>query len=171
MVICSEPRPRRNRCNGDETMSGLLELAERVEKATGPDAEMDMLIWAALNGVTEIRDTESKRVEGRDITDGQWLLLGWIDPGKHSRNFSPYGGDKAYPNVTASLDAAITLVPDGWRWSVDSVGVAAASKEGQQITSPSPLWEKAAVNPALALCAAALRALAHQTAEERDAPR
>jgi hypothetical protein len=24
MVICSEPRPRRNRCNGDETMSGLL---------------------------------------------------------------------------------------------------------------------------------------------------
>lgn len=57
---------------------------------------------------------------------------------------------------TESLDAAVTLVPEGWRWFVDSVGFAHVYKDS--IVGASDI--KAGAKPALALCAAALRARA-----------
>lgn len=57
-------------------MSELIALAERVEAATGPDRNLDMMI------------------HGRDGPDG----------------IGAYGDHPAY---TASLDAAMTLIPSG----------------------------------------------------------
>jgi hypothetical protein len=52
------------------------------------------------------------------------------------------------PFYTASLDAAVTLVPDGCGWMV----MKNVAKVGR--------WPKRGATPALALCAAALRARA-----------
>jgi hypothetical protein len=95
------------------TSKELIALAERCEAAAGPDRELDMLIWAALNGFTDVHDTESKRVEATDAEGVVVRLMGWIDPGEHSRNFTAYGGDPAYPFYTASIDAAMTLAIEG----------------------------------------------------------
>jgi len=67
---------------------------------------------------------------------------------------------------TASLDAAVTLVPEGWKWSLDwtqrapylDCAVAAAFAHGSGINPADT--EAAAKTTALALCAAALRARA-----------
>jgi hypothetical protein len=129
-------------------MSGLLELAERVEKATGPDRELDAAIGSMLYQMKV--DREVPGIEGC-----------------------------CHEPVTSSLDAAMTLVPEGWFFTAGRrdknrcrahvnngeshfIGVAARP-------NPAKQWfECLGDTPALALCAAALRALAHQTAEERD---
>lgn len=137
----------------------LLELAERCENAAGPDAELDMLIDCALKGVGVVYPTEGHPMTpgrgGRIESAGDYRLLGWIDPGEHQRNFSPYG--EPYSPVTASLDAAMTLVPEGWEFEIRRKTVR--------------LWsgrKKAEANnfsgrTALALTTAALKAIATET--------
>ena len=106
------------------TRETLLALADRVEALTGPDREVDFLIWAATSGVAEISwPTEGHpmtpgkggRVEGYG-PDGEWNLYGFIDPQSSERNWQPYGGEDRYPRFTRSLDAAMTLVPEGRGW-------------------------------------------------------
>lgn len=119
-------------------MSDLLALAERCEAATGPDRELDGDVYEALGGVlTKIRGTTTRRLADR------------------------YNG-RDVPRYTASLDAAMTLVPDGSVWL-------RKSPETMSIYTP-PTDEKVwahhidgkGTTPALALTAAALRARATQ---------
>jgi hypothetical protein len=75
-------------------------------------------------------------------------------------------GDDEVPTFTASLDAAASLVPAKWRFTLGSHGVAAClrgwmGEDGYQVTQPSR-----AATPALALTAAALRALAEEAGHE-----
>lgn len=80
-------------------VSQLLELAERVEKATGPDDALDAAIWLAVKA-----DAASLKAydEGLKLSRQEAAFrLSYMSDG-----FRP----------TASLDAALTLVPDGWRW-------------------------------------------------------
>ena len=58
------------------------------------------------------------------------------------------------PHYTASIDAAVSLVPEGWVWVVGNMGNAHVYEErtaGKSVTAE-------AATPALALTAAALRA-------------
>lgn len=155
-------------------------LAVRCESAEGPDRELDCLIWCALNGVTNITyPTEghpmtpgrSGRVEATN-PDGGFVLLGWIDPGEVQRNWRSYGSDNAYPHVTGSLDAAMSLVPEGCGWLVgygrtrpdEPMGGAAITRKAatENISEANDIFAEAeAPTPALALCAAALRARAN----------
>jgi hypothetical protein len=101
-------------------MTDLLQLADRCEKATGPDRQLDADIFTAL-----------KLVPDR----------------KHD----------GYPfyAFTQSLDAAMTLVPEGEDWAVGS---------GPLFPTSARVAGKPAVQaatPALALCAASLRAKAN----------
>jgi hypothetical protein len=61
---------------------------------------------------------------------------------------------------TASLDAAMTLVPEGCKWGFDGHWNIARiySYEYQTNRGQYPIYEAEAATPALALCAAALRA-------------
>lgn len=121
-------------------MTNLLELAERCEKAMGPDRELD----AAVNAAIGLPGTKM-RANG----------FTWVSPN--------------VPGYTASLDAALTLVPGD-----EAFDVARESKGGDWTADlscfcpDSELWDDVrripfgrAVNPALALTAAALRARAH----------
>lgn len=134
----------------------LLGLAERVEKASGPDRELDCLIWCATS-------PSHFEYHGGDgvlaVVGGFAARLDWCD----------------MPHPTSSLDAALTLVPEGWRvaylgeWDNDALRArgpwqAILIRPGQgDCFGPdlSPRCNHAAT-PALALCAASLRALAAQ---------
>lgn len=122
---------------GGSVMSA--ELIKRLEAATGPDLELDAEI-AMSAGLAERRNDfvyVMHPVEGS--THDLWLNV-------------PY---------TASIDAALTLVPEGWRiwqmvrpasgepWTVQAVpAVGGWAKEGDHRELP------------IALCIAALRARA-----------
>ena len=100
----------------------LVALAERVEKATGPDRELDVAI-AGASGVTYPADP-----------------VNWP------------------PHYTASLDAALTLAPCNLLWVVDCWGNARVGLHNGQCSGS--LLPPHPPQPALALCAAVLRALA-----------
>lgn len=105
----------------------LDELAERVEKLTGPDRSIDWTIHLR-NGL-----------EGVGM----------------------YGD---HPSYTASIDAAMTLVPEGCAWALYSDGPTyKASAEIGKHPSGGELmqgdWIGEGEAPALALTAASLRAL------------
>lgn len=126
-------------------MSALLELATRCEAATGPDRELDAVIAATLRVGTEYGWADSYPAwKGRD--DGRVYLC------KGGPSFPS-------PNYTASLDAAMTLVPEGFQFGAGS----------RDASNRAWAWcgtdhEKAKIanagSPALAFCAAALRARA-----------
>ena len=92
--------------------------------------------------------------------DGTGTVVGWIDPGNRgSRNFTPIDGYAKSPAYTASIDAAMGLVPEGWNvglfirhdWPQHNAqvwhrNIDASTKNGDS------------KHPALALCAAALKA-------------
>jgi hypothetical protein len=121
-------------------MSGLIELAARVEAAEGPDRELDALIYRALAGFP----TE------------HWFRYG-----------ETHLTDERVPFVTASLDAAMTLVPEGVgdgitaEWNVERWASNGVYPEHVRATAWVCGARRAyAATPALALVAAALRARA-----------
>jgi hypothetical protein len=118
----------------------LLALAERVEGAAGADRELDFDI-ARMLGWTQHSD-EGDRVYVSKVS------LWWAEPG---RDWSTCSNPPAY---TASLDAAMGLLSDGYlRLNVTSEGAEALASTGN--------WHRAATAP-LAVCSVVLRALATQ---------
>ena len=120
-------------------MITLLELADRCEKVSGPDREIDREIGRAI-GI---------HVQGSPQEPTAWINREWIP----------------LPVYTASIDAAMTLIPDSWHvvqlrhmnptnWyaEVGSIIDDAETREGEGIFGN------------LALCAASLRAR-HATLE------
>jgi hypothetical protein len=118
---------------------GLRALIERVERAEGPDRELDAEIACAV--LPHFR-------------------------GKYPNIFAP--GSITYPggflwnacHYTSSLDAAASLVPEGWQWTASGGcrQYQASSYCTQSHVSGRPTTEGDAATPALALTAAALRA-------------
>jgi hypothetical protein len=145
---------------GDNSMTeNLNALADRVEAASGPDRELDALIaiqvawrwegWAEGDIAVE----ESARKFGVEYV---------VDRVANSHK-SIW---KLLPRYTASLDAAMTLVPEGWDWALYTgadgrceAGCAPADTDPEGCrTADSD--QSLAATPALALTAAALRARA-----------
>ncbi len=103
----------------------LLALAARCENATGPDRELDA-----------------------DIA----LTQGWTEhPGDNW--IGPFG-QIAVPYYTASLDAAVTLVPGPAWWWVEAQPLV----HGAYLSGCGDERVARGTTPALALCCAALRA-------------
>lgn len=123
-------------------MSDLAALAERVEQAEGPSRELDALIAASR-----------LRLDGTRFAS----IQAWVDEAIAERwNFDRY---------TASLDAAMTLVPKGYRLA--SFGEEAFDDEPKPWVATlsaragrfGAMGKRGrAATPALALVAAALRA-------------
>jgi hypothetical protein len=120
----------------------LLGLADRCEKAGGPDRALSADILKAVG-----------------YRSNDWRLL---DP-----NGNPC---MQVPDVLTSLDAALSLVPEGWKWSCDftqrplfqDCGRADLYAPGIGDDRPADVTDIYAATPALALCAASLRALAQE---------
>ena len=116
-------------------MTDLSELIARIEAASGPDRELDFWI--------------SVRVEGTRYTDAE--LQADIDLVGIEGMHIPF----AY---TASIDAALTLVPEGYFPTIDFVACRCWIRDAQGFDMPHGCAYGCGATPALALCAAALRA-------------
>lgn len=159
-------------------------LAERVEQATGPDRELDRAVGFAIGlGVEKERKLyiemgpamwvptpELRGLTPYDRARGSTIRSEWV---KGSRGRKGHYQDVRWgacdgpspltnsPSFTASLDAAMTLVPEGMFWTMDSWGPPGSWKAG--IWRPQKGWvvfnNPSCATPALALTAAALRAI------------
>ena len=146
------------------TRAALEGLAACCEAATKRDAEIDTLIYAAINEwPVEWRGNALVRT-----TD--YYPIGTIDPGERNRWFTGHIGAPAY---TTSIDVAMTLVPDGLRLTLSEwddekhlrpkgAWQAILSKPGSDASFDAMRGYRCdhAATPALALTAAALRARA-----------
>lgn len=128
----------------------LIELAERVEAAKGPDLALDCEIWETFGLVPEYECRSWCRQDGRTDLTREMYVRAWA------------------PAFTASLDAALTLVPKGWRLTrlSDTTETLAEWQLGPwlaQLTRAEPFGlagTEHGSTPALALVAASLRARA-----------
>lgn len=127
----------------------LINLAERVEALTGPDREVDAEIALTLSIVRE-RDG--------DLFYGHRNYSVMVI----ERHYDDREGDAPeLPHYTTSIDAAMTLVPEGCLWTMDSFNGPKWSAGVWRV--PGRGWvylskNLRAATPALALTAAALRA-------------
>ena len=119
------------------TRAELLALAERVERAEWADLDLDRAVVEAIGWRFPN--------EGFATTpDGRVVLRSHV------------------PRYTSSLDAAASLVPDGWDWERyrSPTGMA------MMVFRDGIGCHGHAATPALALTAAALRALAQEAGDE-----
>lgn len=134
----------------------IAELIAKLETLSGPDRETDGLIFKA---VTEPGDHWHQFDVGDDIGE-QSLSPVWYrrDPDDESAYEAP-------PFYTESIDAALTLVPEGREWRVDR-----RHSKGMHPAYAS-IWASGARDidfhanahaktPAIAICIASLRAIA-----------
>ena len=123
-------------------------LARRCEQATGPDRELDVRIHCLVRGV----EFPEPPYEGEYI-DYDEIPYGGVVKVVPTKNglLLPSRKDSAL-RYTASLDAAMTLVPEGCNWCIDT-------REGPPAANVGGMWVEGRT-PALALCAASLRARA-----------
>ena len=125
----------------------LLALAERCKQAAGPDRVLDAEIMCALLGHMIHKDS--------DPAKGHFAF--WIGEPENSVCMNCSG----WARITESLDEAVTLVPEGWEWEIYSDGGALLFVVPRHIDETQRNATcRSAATPALALCAAALRARA-----------
>ncbi len=96
-------------------MTDLSELIERIEAASGPDREIDHAIYHDLLGFC--RHLNKKRTGAQSDTGFDCLDCGADSWGNKSREGGYPAGQGLHdsaPRYTASIDAAMTLVPEGW---------------------------------------------------------
>lgn len=138
-------------------MTETEKLIERLEAATGPDRELDGLMYGWESGLSP---------------NGGSFMLGGGFQFRHPTKVHPSGPAALYvpgdsvPAYTASLDAALALVErvrPGWWWcsrSDDTEG--AYANLGPARTNPNaggPCWRAYAPTAPIALCLALLRTL------------
>ena len=126
-----------------------MTLSDRVAALTGPNREVDALIAIALGLVP----------------DGAFRPCAAEDIGTFATG--SYGFWSCAP-YTASMDAAMSLVPEGWRGRIfvgnKTMGVEGFGGPHGAFFTPPNRWEpenalsELCWSPALAVCAAALRA-------------
>lgn len=150
------------------------DLVERVESGTGGDRELDCLLDAALDG-RSISESGNMILARNSRPPHDTYILGWIDPGKTSRNFSEGPARPPVPRYTTSLDAVVSLFEQrlpGWCWQTKRGFVCEAivwqvcrdyDDEG------CPTIGAHSVSPARALLAACLRATQSQAGTLADA--
>lgn len=136
-------------------MPDLSDLISRVEKASGPDRDLEAEIWLACTpGATRFKRPYIHKLTGRECT---------VDETRDK-----FGYLVSVPRYMESLDAVLTLLPEGWWWSAGvcrrenhaSVGSEIGTVEGELI------FETFGATAPLALLAAILRA--RQTENSHD---
>jgi hypothetical protein len=142
------------------TRADLLALAERCEAATGPDRELDAQIHCAVKGWQFSHwggEFFGTTPAGERFTVGLPARSASDTATTHHKMRT----DSLAPAYTVSLDAAMTLVPEGALFDVGHFG---DDKPGVFLSSVMPERGKTqsaeAATPSLALAAASLRAMA-----------
>lgn len=112
----------------------MQDLIERLENASGPDRDLDAAIAKAV---------------GADHGPREFVHV-------ESRSYSVH--DEIAKRYTASLDAAMTLIPEGHYWSFDSRGCGIVSGDEPPLETQTVGTCLGHASPAIGFCIAALRA-------------
>lgn len=147
-------------------MDVLIELAERCEKAAGPDRSLDLEILTAITGkqwrYSQAWENNTDLVFEERADDAIEIM----DP------FNEFPEIRMVPKFTASLDAALKLVPNGWGFKADcGLGWGNSFTVGHVGENRLYDWPDSygrAATPPLALCSAALRARASLPINQQD---
>jgi hypothetical protein len=132
--------------------AGLVALADRVEALTKECGQTDREIFAALGThVFEKRDRDKKA----------WWYP--VDDSKWSPRIDDY---LKIPRYTASLDAAMTLVPEGHEWLRKCPDTMTVYRAPENDKAWAVHIDASGATPALALTAAALRATQIEGADD-----
>ena len=129
----------------------ILALADRVEALTGPDREVDAQIFRTTESAPPFQYLN------------KLIALSWHE--QEQAYFAQVSDDMRVrydpPHFTASLDAAMTLVPEGFVFSLDTFGSPAVAKVYLVRHDNCYVRTKrhTCATPALALTAASLRAM------------
>jgi hypothetical protein len=144
-------------------MADLADLIARLQAAEGPDRGLDAEIAAAIQRVPEW--PKYTHLPGctfdfvPDERDAGWVSVYVTSPDGRQRNPEHC---RPVPAYTASIDAALSLVPDGLPWEVGAFGDRAtkfaATVFNADHTCPPERYQIEAPTPALALCIACLKA-------------
>lgn len=118
------------------TKEELLALADRCERE---EASWDLSVAIELATVPGTRRFTGKGPFCVETAD--------------QRRYNP-------PSYASSLDAAVTLVPEGLTWMAQGNPSVALVRHGNHLLDEKPASRGDGKTPALALCAAALRARA-----------
>lgn len=144
----------------DSTMTpdDILELAAKVERLDGPCRVCDELSLLAIGWKLERAQGLGERaiwIDANGVRTAHRQGDGWFRP-------------------TSSLDAAMKLIPGpDWEWSLEvEMGHLYFCEDERMVAivkmgDPMRGWESTAATPALALCAASLRARATDMERER----
>ena len=133
-------------------MSDLSSLIERIEAATEGSRELDKVIWLACTpGATRNKWSYVHKATGRECT---------VDETRDK-----FGHLVSVPRFMESIDATLTLIPEGMEFEFTNLyGVAAV---GMGLNTESPCYARREDgNITLALLAAILRA--RQTEPHHD---
>jgi hypothetical protein len=135
-------------------MIDTQELIARLEAATGPDRELDFAIKAKVYGGVALVSPFNRN----------WCLYreGTTDPKTGRTLERPHNVEHSVwinDLYTASIDAALTLVPEGMQVSMGwPIGEGSDPEHAQAVLDRNPRLYGAAPTPALGLCIAALKA-------------
>ena len=134
------------------------DLIQRIEAAEGADRELNWLIAEALGEIPyHVIQGPVGIPYGWFRGEGEWSL-------KCIKASDVYSGVESWSPkpYTASIDAALTLVPEGYDWSLDSF-YDGQGRPHAWVCKDGPFYIAIAATPALALCAAALKAHIERT--------
>lgn len=138
----------------------MTDLSTRLEQASGPSRELDLAILKLI-------DPERVAYFDRQYAEGAAELIAISAEAWEKRKESLYQSCYTPPRYTASIDAAMTLVPSGeghWPqliYAGTNPNNPAKQRERVEIWvkgRPKPFRANAAT-PALAICAASIRAV------------
>lgn len=149
-------------------MSDLTSLLERVEKATGPDRELDALVVATLLAPPGAHVKQS-------LINGNWCI--YDDTDRRGRERQWEGGPKhrrlgwcGHWEVTASIDAALALVREklpGCQWTLETDACWLRVLSAEDVDEYQAGFNcRGGEATALSICAALIRALIAQSKEQ-----
>lgn len=142
----------------------LTTLIAKLEAATGPNRELDALIWCAV-GPSQTdeeydaawRDSNCQLPIAPDRELSGMTLAQAIE--KHPNRIAKAAAYWNVPRFTASIDAALTLVPEGMSYELHVDGSPSGPRAVSSVWSNlGGEFESEARLPSMALSAAALRA-------------
>lgn len=162
----SEDRSTQKDTSSSAVASSLSDLIARLEKATGPDRELDAHIAASVGLPMTFCDFDAGCYHGDCISPGCGKPLGLTD---ERRSYpSDWRDDDRLPHYTSSIDAAMTLKPGYHKYILGSEWCAVWQEDGRYNDAERVPTRN---RPAIALCIAALKAqLSTRDDAERDSP-
>ena len=138
----------------------LAKLIERLKAATGPDRELDLEIDLYAWPASDIADIAKKHPRGLGSEGYAWdIWHGAVVVEKRTADGRcPYNAGYPLPAYTSSIDAAMTLVPEGWFVTICQDQRPGFANVHKLVNNEGPCNYAEVATPALALCIAALKA-------------